>query len=75
VMKPMYAGTLAFTRMRDVGTAEEALLKAIFMSPGTIRGLAYTMLASLPTLMSPVEHGQTQFIGKMFAPAPEATES
>ena len=75
VMKPMYAGTLAFTRMRDVGPAEEALLKAIFMSPGTIRGLASSMLASLPTLLSPAEAGRTQFISKMFAAPAEATKS
>jgi flavin-dependent dehydrogenase len=70
VMKPMYDATLAFTRMRDVGPAEEALLKALMMSPGTIRGLAYSMLDSLPNLMSLAEHARTQYISKMFAPAP-----
>ena len=75
VMKPMYEATLAFTRMRDVGPAEEALLKALMMGPGTIRSLAYSMLESLPNLMSPVEYGRTQYVSKMFAPAMEPAKS
>jgi flavin-dependent dehydrogenase len=75
VMKPMYDATIAFTRMRDVGPAEEALLKAVFMNPGMTRSLAYTMLANLPNFLSPVEYGRTQFISKMFAPVAEAAET
>jgi flavin-dependent dehydrogenase len=74
-MKPAYDGTLAFTRMRDMTPAEQNLLKAGFLSPGTTRALAHGIVAQLPTLLAPAAHGQTVFISKMFAPAPEPAKT
>ena len=74
-MKPMYDITLDFTRMRDVGPAEQAMLKAVFISPSMTRTVAYGMLAQLPSLLSPPAYGRTAFISRMFAPAPEATKA
>jgi hypothetical protein len=74
-MKPMYAATLGFTRMRDMTPADQNLLKAVFLSPGTTRALAHSVVAHLPTLLAPAAHGQTVFISKMFAPAPEPAKT
>lgn len=74
-MKPLYEATLDFTRMRDVGPAEQNLLKAVLLSPSTTRAIAYAMVAQLPNLLSPRAHGQTAFISKMFAPAPEPAKT
>lgn len=71
MMKPMYDATLAFTRMRDLAPAEEAILKAVFLSPATTRSIAHSIVAHLPNLLSPAAHAQTAFIGRMFAPPPE----
>jgi len=74
-MKPMYDLTLDFTRMRDVGPAEQAMLKAVFISPSMTRAVAHGMLAQLPSLLSPPAHGRTAFISRLFAPAPESTKA
>ena len=74
-MKPAYDGTLAFTRMRDMSAAEQNLLKAVFLSPGTTRTLAHSIVAQLQSLLPPDAHGQTTHISKMFAPAPEPTKA
>jgi flavin-dependent dehydrogenase len=70
-MKPAYDGTLAFTRMRDMTPADENLLKAVFLSPGTTRTLAHGIVAQLPALFAPDVHHQIVHIGKLFTPAPE----
>jgi flavin-dependent dehydrogenase len=74
-MKPMYDITLDSTRMRDVGPAEQALLKAVFVSPSTTRMVTHGMLAQLPNLVSPSVHGRTAFLSRLFAPAPESTKA
>jgi len=74
-MKPMYDATLEFTRMRDVGPAEQAVLKAMFMSPATTRSLAYAILAQLPSLLSPPDHAFAVSASRMFAPAAEPTKA
>jgi flavin-dependent dehydrogenase len=74
-MKPAYDGTLAFTRMRDMSPAEQNLLKAVFLSPGTTRALAHSIVAQLQSLLPPDVHSQTAYISKMFAPAPEPTKA
>ena len=73
-MKPMYDATIEFTRMRDVGPAEEALLKATFISPAATRAIAYSLMAQLPSLVSPDAHARTEYISRMFAPAPEVAK-
>ena len=73
-MKPMYDATIEFTRMRDIGPAEENLLKAIFISPATTRAVAYGLLAQLPSLLSPGAHARTAYISRMFAPAPQVAK-
>jgi flavin-dependent dehydrogenase len=74
-MKPAYDATLAFTRMRDMAPAEQNVLKAVFLSPGTTRAIAHSMVAQLSSLLPPAALGQTAFISKMFAPAPEEAKS
>jgi flavin-dependent dehydrogenase len=74
-MKPMYDLTLDFTRMRDVGPAEQAMLKAVFISPAMTRAVAHGMLAQLPSLLSTPAHARTAFISRIFAPAPEPTKA
>lgn len=74
-MKPMYDITLDSTRMRDVGPAEQALLKALFVSPSTTRMVTHGMLAQLPNLLSPTVHGRTTFISRLFVPAPESAKA
>ncbi len=74
-MKPMFDATLDFTRKRDVGPAEQNLLRAVFLSPSTTRAVAYSMLAQLPNLLGPTEHGRTAYISRMFAPAQEPTKA
>ena len=75
VMKPLYDATLDFTRMRDIGPTEQNLLKAVLLSPSTARAVAYAMVAQLPSLLSPRAYGQTAYISKMFAPAPEPAKT
>ena len=75
MMKPLYDATLAFTRMRDDGPAEQALLKALFMNPGATRALAHELLAQLPNLLSPHDYRQTMAVSHMFAPALEPTKA
>ena len=70
-MKPFYDFTLDTTRLRDIGPAEQNLLKAVFISPSTTRDLAHSLVAQLPSLLPPAAHGRIAFISKMFAPAPE----
>lgn len=74
-MKPMYDLTLDFTRMRDVGPAEQAMLKAVFISPAMTRAVAHGMLAQLPSLLSTPAHARTALISRIFAPAPEPTKA
>jgi len=74
-MKPAYDATLAFTRMRDMAPTDQNLLKALFLSPGTTRSIAHGIVAQLSTLLPPGAVGQTMFISKMFAPAPEPAKS
>src|SRR5712691_8073547 len=50
IMKPLYDATLDFTRMRDIGAAEQNLLKAVLLSPATARTVAHAMVAQLPSL-------------------------
>jgi flavin-dependent dehydrogenase len=75
VMKPAYDATIAFTRMRDMAPAEQNVLKALFLSPSTTRAIAHSIVAQLPTLLAPAALGQTAFISKMFAPAPEPAKN
>ncbi len=75
MMKPLYDATLAFTRMRDDGPAEQALLQAVFMNPGATRALAHELLAQLPNLLSPHDYRVTMAVSRMFAPAPEPTKA
>jgi flavin-dependent dehydrogenase len=74
-MKPMYDTTLDFTRMRDIGPAEQNLLKAVLISPSMMRAVAYAVVAQLPSLISPAAYGRTAFISKLFAPAPEPAKT
>jgi len=74
-MKPAYDATLAFTRMRDMAPAEQNLLKAVFLSPGTTRAIAHSMVAQLSSLLPPAALGQTAFISKMFTAVPEPAKS
>jgi flavin-dependent dehydrogenase len=74
-MKPAYDATLAFTRMRDMAPAEQNVLKAVFLSPSTTRAIAHSMVAQLSSLLPPAALGQTAFLSKMFAPAPEEAKS
>jgi flavin-dependent dehydrogenase len=74
-MKPAYDDTIAFTRMRDMPPAEQSLLKAVFISPGTTRAIAHSMVAHLSSLLPPAALGQTAFISKLFAPAPDPAKS
>ena len=74
-MKPTCEATLNHTRMRDMGPAEQNLLKAVFLSPSTTRAMAHSMVAQLPSLLSPAAHGQTAYISKMFPTAPQPTKS
>jgi flavin-dependent dehydrogenase len=75
MMKPLYDATLAFTRMRDMAPVDQNLLKGIFLSPGTTRALAHSIVAQLPTLFAPGVHGQIVRVGKMFTPAPEPAKT
>jgi flavin-dependent dehydrogenase len=75
MMKPMYDTTLDFTRMRDIGPAEQNLLKAVLISPSMTRAVAYAVVAQLPSLISPAAYGRTAFISKLFAPAPEPAKT
>ena len=75
MMKPMYEATLDFTRARDIGPAEEAVLKALFLSPAAARSLAHSTVAHLPSLLSPRAHAQTMHISRMFEPPPNQNKT
>jgi flavin-dependent dehydrogenase len=75
LMKPFYDATLAFTRVRDVGPAEQALLKAILISPLATRDVAYGMLPFLPQILSAPAYAQTKMVSQVFAPAPEPAKT
>jgi flavin-dependent dehydrogenase len=75
VMKPFYDATLASTRMRDVGPAEQALLKAILISPHATRDVAYGMLPFLSEILSAPAYAQTKMVSQVFAPAPEPAKT
>jgi hypothetical protein len=74
-MKPMYDATLDSVRMRDVGPAEQALLRAVVISPTLMRSVAYAMVAQLPSLLSPAAYGRTAFISRMLWPVPEPAKN
>ena len=74
-MKPIYDATLDFTRMRDIGPAEQNILKAVFLSPSTTRAVAYGIVAQLANLLPPADQGRTAYISRMFAPAAEPTKA
>jgi hypothetical protein len=74
-MKPMYDATLDYVRMRDVGPAEQALLRAVVISPTLMRTVAYAMVAQLPILLSPAAYGRTAFISRMLWPVPEPAKN
>ena len=75
VMKPHYDATLAFTRVRDVGPAEQSVLKAILISPLATRDVAYGVLRFLPQILSAPAYAQTKMVSQVFAPAPEPAKS
>ena len=75
VMKPHYDATLAFTRVRDVGPAEQSLLKAILISPLATRDVAYGVLRFLPQILSAPAYAQTTMVSQVFAPAPEPAKT
>jgi flavin-dependent dehydrogenase len=75
VMKPHYDATLAFTRVRDVGPAEQSLLKAILISPLATRDVAYGVLRFLPQILSAPAYAQTKMVSQVFASAPEPVKS
>ena len=72
--KPMYDITLAFTRMRDFGPAEQAQLNAVFANPAATRMVAYGMGPLLPQMLPGPLNVLTQRFSKMFAPAPEPSK-
>ena len=74
MMKPMYDMTLEFTRMPDIGPAELAMLRSIFISPVSTRALAYAVLAQLETL-SPSVYQRASYISRIFMPAPAAAKA
>jgi flavin-dependent dehydrogenase len=74
-MKPLYDATLDFTRMRDIGPAQQNLLKAVFLSPSTTRAFAYAAVEQLPSLLSPAAHDRIAFISKMLWPLPEPAKT
>jgi flavin-dependent dehydrogenase len=74
-VKPMYDATLDYARMRDVGPAEQALLRAVLISPTQTRVVAHAMLAQLSSLLSPAGYGRTAFISKLLWPVPEAAKA
>jgi flavin-dependent dehydrogenase len=75
VMKPFYDATLAFTRVRDVGPAEQSLLKAILISPLATRDVAYGMLPFLSQILSAPAYAQTKMVSQAFARAPEQAKT
>lgn len=74
-MKPSYDATLEFTRMRDIGPAEEDVLKAVFLSPSTTRVVAYGIVAQLANLLPPAEYARAVHISRMYAPAPASAKT
>lgn len=74
-MKPMYDTTLEHVRMRDIGPAEQALLRAIVISPTQMRTVAYAMVAQLPSLLAPATYGRIAFVSRFLWPVPEATKA
>ena len=75
MMKPMYEATLDFTRTRDIGSAQQAVLQALFISPATARAIAHSTVAQLPSLLSQSAHAQAMYISRMFQPAPDKTKA
>ena len=73
--KPMYDITLAFTCIRDLGPADQALLNAVFANPAATRMVAYGMGPLLPQILPGPLNVLTQRFSKMFAPAPEPTKA
>jgi hypothetical protein len=73
--KPMYDITLAFTRLRDMGPAEQALLNAVFANPSAARMVAYGMGPLLPQMLPGPLNVLTQRFSKMFAPAPKPSKA
>ena len=75
MMKPIYDATLDFTRTRDIGPAQQAVLKALFISPATARALAHSTVAQLPSLLSQSAHALAMYISRMFEPAPDPAKT
>jgi flavin-dependent dehydrogenase len=75
LMRPSYEATLAFTRMRDMSTLQEDVLRAVFLSPGTTRAVANGIVSQLADLLPPAEAERVKFISRLFAPAPEPTKA
>jgi len=73
--KPMYDITLAFTRLHDIGPADQALLNAVFANPAAARMVAYGMGPLLPQMLPGPLNLLTQRFSKMFAPAPEPSKA
>ena len=74
MMKPQYDLTLEFTRMQDIGPAEQAMLRSVLISPVSTRMVAYAMLAQLETL-SPSVYQRASYISRIFMPAPAAAKA
>jgi flavin-dependent dehydrogenase len=74
MMKPQYDMTLEFTRMQDIGPAEQALLRSVLISPVSTRMVAYAMLAQLQSL-SPAVYQRASYISRIFMPAPAAAKA
>jgi flavin-dependent dehydrogenase len=74
MMKPQYDMTLEFTRMQDIGPAEQAMLRSVLISPVSTRMVAYAMLAQLETL-SPSVYQRASYISRIFMPAPAAAKA
>jgi flavin-dependent dehydrogenase len=74
-MKPMYDATLDYVRMRDIGPVEQALLRAVVISPTLMRTVAHAMVAQLPSLLSPAAYGRTAFVSRFLWPVPEAAKT
>ena len=73
--KPMYDITLPFTRMRDIGPDEQALLNAVFANPSAARMVAYGMGPLLPQMLPGPLNVLTKRFSKLFAPAAEPSKA
>ncbi|HEX7262898.1 MAG TPA: FAD-dependent monooxygenase [Candidatus Dormibacteraeota bacterium] len=74
MMKPQYDLTLEFTRMQDIGPAEQAMLRSVLISPISTRMVAYAMLAQLQNL-SPAVYQRASYVSRIFMPAPAAAKA